>query len=69
MIKCPNCGSTAQVKIISKKLYTYCGGSSKSKQCQCGCGYKFLVWTDYDDTDTKWREIIEEVEAYKEEDE
>lgn len=62
MVKCPNCGSTAQVTIISEKLYAYCGGSSNKKQCHCGCGYKFIVWTDYDDTDTKWREIIEEDE-------
>ena len=62
MPKCPNCGSTAQVKILSEKLYAHGSGSSEEKRCRCGCGCKFAVWVDYDDTDTKWREIIEEGE-------
>ena len=46
MIKCPNCGSTAQVKVV-------CGDDLKdissaslnwvNMRLQCGCGCKFYV--------------------------
>lgn len=41
MIKCPNCGSTAQVKCIyfDEEKYT----STHYREFKCGCGCKFQV--------------------------
>ena len=41
MIKCPNCGSTAQVKIIKK--YWSSLHQSENIHCQCGCGCIFHI--------------------------
>ena len=41
MIKCPNCGSTAQVKIV--KQYSSQISNSKYTHCHCGCGCVFYV--------------------------
>lgn len=39
MIKCPNCGSTAQVKILFH--YKYWDGSCHTKyHCGCGCAFQ-----------------------------
>ena len=43
MIKCPNCGSTAQVKYISTEKIgglTF-GESTSTRTCTCGCGATF----------------------------
>jgi hypothetical protein len=43
MIKCPNCGSTAQVKYIgSEKIggLTF-GEATSTRPCACGCGAIF----------------------------
>ena len=41
MIKCPNCGSTAQVKVILDKHYAYRDGSERVIVYNCGCGTNF----------------------------
>lgn len=38
-IKCPNCGSTAQVKLVWEDRDGY--GTKKVKEYECGCGCKF----------------------------
>ena len=38
MVKCPNCGSTAQVKVIGQKW----GEKTAIRKYQCGCGCEFL---------------------------
>lgn len=38
MIKCPNCGSTAQVKHIGQVW----GEDTAIRKFQCGCGCEFL---------------------------
>ena len=43
MIKCPNCGSTAQVKIVSNPIRR---GDWLQENSVCGCGQKFVVWYD-----------------------
>ena len=40
-IKCPNCGSTAQVKIIKKYWSTI--AQSENIHCECGCGCIFHI--------------------------
>ena len=37
MIKCPNCGSTAQVKETFSNYSTILGALCKSYRCGCGC--------------------------------
>lgn len=42
MIKCPNCGSTAQVKELSTELSCGAGGQYiEYVNYECGCGIKF----------------------------
>ena len=41
MIKCPNCGSTAQVKVIKKYWSHMC--DSEFIHCSCGCGCVFTI--------------------------
>ena len=36
MIKCPNCGSTAQVKLLWTDHYTF-SHSIEVWECECGC--------------------------------
>lgn len=38
MIKCPNCGSTAQVKAVG----VVCGETIVIRKFSCGCGCEFL---------------------------
>ena len=40
-VKCPNCGSTAQVKIIKKYWATI--PQSENFHCVCGCGCTFHI--------------------------
>lgn len=40
MVKCPICGSTAQVK-ISDKVILSCSKEWLSLPCECGCGSQF----------------------------
>lgn len=39
MIKCPNCGSTAQVR----KTGTIYNSNYKIEHYNCGCGHKFKI--------------------------
>lgn len=41
MIKCPNCGSTAQVKIESLYFHDDEDEVERIKICVCGCGQRF----------------------------
>ena len=42
MIKCPNCGSTAQVRIISQETFILHELHYDTvNKCQCGCGKQF----------------------------
>jgi hypothetical protein len=40
-VKCPNCGSTAQPKLIWEDRDSY--STKKIKEYQCGCGCVFEV--------------------------
>lgn len=46
MIKCPNCGSTAQVKLL-KEYWSKIGQSTcKHYACGCGCAFQTEKWID-----------------------
>lgn len=49
MIKCPNCGSSAQVTCIwvDTDLYT----SAQYKEYECGCGCHFLATFEHTKTE------------------
>lgn len=40
MIKCPYCGSTAQVKVIGKYFSKMCQSDITEYQCGCGCFFE-----------------------------
>lgn len=42
MIKCPNCGSIAQVKVIDQEtLLSHERHTDTAYKCLCGCGQQF----------------------------
>ena len=43
MIRCPNCGSTAQPKIIDSEHYIWQGEVSVIIAYKCGCGRMFAT--------------------------
>ena len=46
MIKCPNCGSTAQVRVRSTvDTYDEKGNHEKIYHCDCGCGEDFFHYS------------------------
>lgn len=47
MIKCPNCGSSAQVKVIDVEFEDDHFGVIRYKTYKCGCGRIFLTRTYY----------------------
>ena len=47
MIKCPNCGSTAQVKVIDVEFEDDPFGIIRYKDYKCGCGHIFTTRTYY----------------------
>ena len=47
MIKCPNCGSTAQLKVIDMGIVEDSCGAIRFKTYECGCGYVFTTRTYY----------------------
>lgn len=47
MIKCPNCGSTAQLKVIDMGIVEDPCGTIRFKTYECGCGYAFTTRTYY----------------------
>ena len=48
MIKCPNCGSTAQVKVIGVEFEDDPFGVIRYKDYKCGCGHLFATRTYYE---------------------
>lgn len=47
MIKCLNCGSTAQVRIIEQKTFTLHERHIDTVyKCQCGCGKQFAFYEE-----------------------
>ena len=59
MIKCPNCGSTAQVRTI-KALPSFFSipqrTAIKKTRCKCGCGCKFTHSLIVNYKTEQWRE-------------
>lgn len=47
MVKCPNCGSTAQVKVIDVGIVEDPCGAIRFKTYKCGCGHIFTTRTYY----------------------
>ena len=43
MIKCPNCGSTAQVQYKAERLDIYDNTVHEMYSCGCGCEFKRIV--------------------------
>lgn len=40
MIKCPNCGNTTQIKIITKYFSKMHQSDITNYQCKCGCNFQ-----------------------------
>ena len=47
MVKCPNCGSIAQV--LKSPIYTINNGEKIGQNCKCGCGTCFTVYFKVDE--------------------
>ena len=47
MIRCPNCGSTAQLKVVDMGIVEDLCGAIRFKTYECGCGYVFTTRTYY----------------------
>ena len=43
MIKCPNCGSTAQVKCIWEDMELYTSEIYREYECECGCHFEVTL--------------------------
>lgn len=54
MIKCPNCGSSAQVKLFDDEFEDDPCGAIRYKTYLCGCGRMFITHSYY-------REITNEI--------
>ena len=54
MVKCPNCGSTAQVRIIGTSYF-----HRNHRLFECGCGESFVA-PDEDLIDAYWKGVIQE---------
>lgn len=46
MVKCPNCGSTAQVKLIQEYWSKISHSTCKHYACGCGCVFQIENWTN-----------------------
>ena len=57
MVKCPNCGSTAQVKVIVVEFEEDPCGAIRYKTYKCGCGRIFTTRTYYTESSN---EIIDD---------
>ena len=60
MIKCPSCGSTAQVWIDDHETFVWRNTLSIYLTYKCGCGCKFVTRVQVDRDNEKLYEIIEE---------
>ena len=47
MIKCPNCGSSAQVKVFDVEFEENSYGAIRYKTYLCSCGRMFITHTYY----------------------
>ena len=54
MVKCPNCGSSAQIKVIDDEFEDDPCGAIRYKTYLCGCGRMFITHSYY-------REITNEI--------
>jgi hypothetical protein len=66
MIKCPNCGSTAQVKIIKDLPTQFLAPNREDKfstQNECGCGCKFTHSLIINYKTEQWREEYSNINA------
>lgn len=57
MIQCPNCGSTAQPRVIEVEFEEDPCGAIRYKTYKCGCGRLFLTRTYYSESSN---EIIDD---------
>ena len=60
MVKCPNCGSTAQVKVIDVEFEGDPCGAIRYKDYKCGCGHIFTTRTYYNESSN---EMIDDSDA------
>lgn len=60
VIKCPNCGSTSQVRIDDHETYVWKKIVSIYLTYKCGCGCKFATKIVVDRNNENFYEIIEE---------
>ena len=58
-MKCPNCGSTAQVRINDHETYIWKDIVTVYLTYTCGCGCKFTTRIEVDRSNEKFFEIIE----------
>ena len=59
MVKCPNCGSTAQIEIIDTNYYEMANGIDVEKICACGCGCDFTATALYIKAETtKYERLV-----------
>lgn len=56
MIKCPHCGSTAQVKTIATKWVHGQYWYGDRYKCECGCGHSFVYQKVYYEIRECWKE-------------
>ena len=59
MVKCPNCGSTAQIWISDHETYVWKNKISVYLIYECGCGCEFATRVETDRSNEKFYEIIE----------
>lgn len=59
MIKCPNCGSSAQVRLFDDEFEEVPYGAIRYKTYLCGCGRMFITRTCYKESSN---EIIDNPE-------
>ena len=56
MVKCPNCGSTAQIQIIDHDTYIWHDTINIYITYRCGCGRGFVTRTQVDKANEKMYE-------------
>ena len=59
MIRCPNCGSTAQVKVVDNTTFVWKDIVSVYLEYKCGCGCNFYTRIEADRKDEKFYGIAE----------
>jgi hypothetical protein len=68
MIKCPNCGSTAQVRTIKALSSTFSIPKRESKYStrnKCGCGCRFTHHLIVNYKEEYWREEYSDIKCKK----